>query len=211
MGKTLYLGLDPSRFPQRASLVHCPLIEIIPLRVAHKEIPTDPTQYTHLLFTSREAVKLWTRLSPPPWIEQPLAIGQATALLLPSHTLIAPAATQEGVAHLILSLKTPTPHILWPRSQTARPFLEEHLAPYPCKLHPLNLYETRTKKPDPLPDLEEFDEIVFTSPSCVKAFLEIFGLPPRNKQLTAIGHITQAAMTEEGLTVFAINSYVKGL
>jgi uroporphyrinogen-III synthase len=39
-----------------------------------------------------------------------------------------------------------------------------------------------------------FDEIVFTSPSTVAAFKEIFGALPRGKKLVAIGPITEEAL-----------------
>jgi uroporphyrinogen-III synthase len=53
------------------------------------------------------------------------------------------------------------------------------------------LYDTVTQKLEPKPDLNHVQEIVFTSPSTVLAFLEIFGALPKGKKLIAIGPITQ--------------------
>jgi uroporphyrinogen-III synthase len=45
-----------------------------------------------------------------------------------------------------------------------------------------------------VPNLAAFDEIVFTSPSTIEAFLAIFGALPRDKILTPVGPVTEAAL-----------------
>jgi uroporphyrinogen-III synthase len=57
-----------------------------------------------------------------------------------------------------------------------------------------DLYDTVSQEICPKPDLDQVDEIVFTSPSTVKAFVEIFGGLPRGKKCLAIGPITQQAL-----------------
>ena len=196
MEKILYLGLDPSRFATTKLLVHCPLIQIVPKKIL-KPLSLPITSYTDFVFTSREAVMRWNTLMPPPWIQRTLAIGQATALLLPANTLVAPHATQEGMAQLLRSLHHAhhltehKMHCLWPRSQKARPVLTTLCRQWNISLHTLDLYDVQPQQPNPLPSLEDFTEIVFTSPSCVDAFLKIFGTFPRHIQLTAIGPMTQ--------------------
>ncbi len=39
--------------------------------------------------------------------------------------------------------------------------------------------------------LDMFDEIVFTSPSCVRSFISKYGLPPKNMKVKTIGPVTQ--------------------
>ena len=68
----LYLGLDPSRYPR--PVLHYPILKIVPRAV------TVPDSYTHLLFTSRQAVFRWREIASEPW-PQSLAIGDATAAL----------------------------------------------------------------------------------------------------------------------------------
>lgn len=195
MGKTLYLGLDPSRYPTTREVVHCPLLRIVPLHPLR--MPPRPTHaYTHLIFTSREAVKIWSRIDPPPWPHTLLAVGSATALALPAPALIAPQATQEGMAQLISSLPTSNPILLWPRSQGARSFLETFLQHQNIQCDPINLYETVTRVPHPLPNLEEYEELVLTSPSCVRAFFDLFGPPPAHILCTTIGPITAQELSK---------------
>ena len=52
------------------------------------------------------------------------------------------------------------------------------------------LYDTVIVKPNPLPNLDEFDEIIFTSPSTVEGFLEAYKTLPSDKRLTPIGPVT---------------------
>ena len=59
------------------------------------------------------------------------------------------------------------------------------------------LYETLPAQLDKLPDLNKVDEIHFTSPSTVRAFLKLYGCFPKNKSLTAIGPVTQEYLQTE--------------
>ena len=56
------------------------------------------------------------------------------------------------------------------------------------------IYDTRTVQPKVVPDLTKVDEIVFTSPSTVKAFLDVFSEIPQDKKLTTIGPVTEQAL-----------------
>jgi len=58
------------------------------------------------------------------------------------------------------------------------------------------IYDIATQKKQPIPDLEDIDEIIFTSPSTIKAFLEIFSTIPLDKKLVTMGPITQKALSE---------------
>jgi uroporphyrinogen-III synthase len=69
-------------------------------------------------------------------------------------------------------------------------FEENHI-----KYHECVLYNTVSQKPYPLPDLKTINEIVFTSPSTVNAWLELFGQLPANIPITAIGPITKACLS----------------
>jgi len=66
----------------------------------------------------------------------------------------------------------------------------------------IDLYRTVFQRPDPVPSLEEMEEIVFTSPSTVEAFLQIYGQIPKNIKITAIGPVTQNVLSKYGKGVF---------
>ncbi len=70
MKTILYLGTDPERYLQDKKdvmLIHYPVIAIIPRALDHSEVGRayrDLSSYTHLLFTSKNAVRVFfTHLS----------------------------------------------------------------------------------------------------------------------------------------------------
>ena len=78
-----------------------------------------------------------------------------------------------------------------PRSSRSRPVIAQFFQEKEIRYQACDLYDTVTQALKPKPDLKLVDEIVFTSPSTVSAFLEIFGKLPKDKKLTAIGPVTQ--------------------
>jgi uroporphyrinogen-III synthase len=58
----------------------------------------------------------------------------------------------------------------------------------------IDLYDPIFQAPLPIPNLDEFDEIVFTSPSTVRAFLAIYGEIPKDKIIAPIGPITKMSL-----------------
>ncbi len=82
-------------------------------------------------------------------------------------------------------------YVFYPRSSLARKNLEQFLQEKGIRHQVCDLYQTEFQKPEPVPHLEEIDEIVFTSPSTVRGFIEVFGAVPRDKKLTCIGPVTE--------------------
>lgn len=192
MGKLLYLGLDPERFATQKPLIHYPLIEIHP-RSAAELAPylTQMERYTHLLFTSREAVKILAQLVPERlWMRKEcIAVGPATAELLPD-SMIAKRHTAEGVIALLKELDLAKAHLFYPHSALARPLLRDYLRSQSFTSTCCIFYDTHLKKELPPLDWTEVEEIVFTSPSVVEAFHLLFGRPPSRCKLTPIGPVT---------------------
>lgn len=198
MRSILYLGTDPSRYKHTGALFHYPIIRTVPIEV----LPQLP-EYTHLLFTSPNAVRHWLSIGS---IEGKvlLAIGSATAAALNAPALIAPFATQEGVVELIAGLEGV--NLLWPRSKHARPVLTDYLTQNKVPFHTIDLYETVVQRLEPVPAIASFDEIVFTSPSTVHAFLQIFGSIPSGKKIVAIGPVTLLSLKNPlSGTIFSLN------
>lgn len=192
--KALYLGIDPSRWMEK--VFHYPVIrtELIEQREC-------PPETTHLIFTSRSAVRYWNDFAG----KQILAIGEATAALLREkgiEPLVAPEATQEGVMALLDVLDLSGANLLWPRSDRSRNDLALYLKQKNIPFRAIDLYRTVFQKPEPVPSLDDFDEIVFTSPSTVDGFLQIYGKLPRNKKLTAIGPVTRSYISENSKRCF---------
>lgn len=188
--KVLYLGLDPTHFKTFGQIIHYPVIKTIP-----RKITISIDQYTHIIFTSKTTVKYLPNILKSQFI---IAIGNITAKHLtergfPPH-VIAEDETQEGIIAELEKMDLSRAHILLPHSSLARPKLEEYLKSKNIRYFACDLYDTVAQRPFPVPDLNLIDEIVFTSPSTVHAFLEIFSPIPREKKLTAIGPITKSVL-----------------
>lgn len=182
--RTLYLGLRP-----KLGTYHYPVIRTEACGSIEPALVQWP-HFTHLIFTSQTAVHYW----PGPWDKEIIAIGPATATALAEkglQSLVASEATQEGVITLLRSIDG---YFLIPRSRRARSALTDDLRTRNVPFLALDLYDTICQRPEPVPNLDDFDEIVFTSPSTVEGFLKIYGALPKGKRIIAIGPITQRAI-----------------
>ncbi len=212
MKTTLYLGTDPSEFEARGNakghLIHYPVIKIVPRALNHPEIKQafdDVQDYTHLIFTSKNAVKIFMDNLKLLQCDvnglahrTVIAIGEVTAAHLsanrlpPQYTSV--VETQEGVVQLLKTLNLDDAYIFLPRSSLSRPVLANYFQECQIRYQACDLYDTISQVVQPKPNLDQIDEIVFTSPSTVKAFIEIFGVLPRGKKCLAIGPITEQAL-----------------
>jgi len=191
--RTLYLGTDPSRYSHEGELFHYPVIRTVPRKVLDEALLQEALQCTHWLFTSPNGVRHWFSLNCSIAYDITLAIGLATAATLLErgvHARLAPIATQEGVIALLETVDLQGARIGWPRSSQARPILSEYCAAQRIPLVAIDLYEPVAQRLEPVPDLRLFDAVVFTSPSTVDAFLEIFGQIPWDKKIVPIGPVT---------------------
>ena len=188
----LYLGIDPSRFYSQKNLIHYPVIRTEKI-VSHqlKKAKELWPKFTHVIFTSRTAARYWLEEDLPihPTV---IAVGKSTASLLEQagcSPLIAEEETQEGVIELLQSIQLDDAFIFWPKSKQARPILSHYLRGENRII--LDLYSTVLQKLEPVPKLDDVEEIVFTSPSTVRGFMGIYKSLPKRVKLTAIGPITQ--------------------
>lgn len=205
MRKILYLGLDLSHFQTDDPVIHCPLIKIKPKPIGDPEIRLalrEFAQYTHILFTSKTGVEILIDYLPRIHLslknlekKKLIAIGKVTAHHLQRRELqvwrTAKEETSEGLIHEILMLLPKKAFLFWPHSAKSRPIIENFLSNQEYSYRCCVLYDTVACAPPPSVSLEEADEIVFTSPSTVDAFISYFGLLPQDKTLTAIGPITR--------------------
>lgn len=193
----LYLGLDPSRYLHEGQLVHCPLIKVVarPFEGAIKKAFEQLECYSHILFTSRTAVSIFFEFVASEKVKEKsfIVVGRATAEKLQEFhlhaTYIAKEECGEGVVVLLETLSLDQAHLLFPHSSLARSLILEYLKKKKIQHTALPLYDTLPIR-TALPDLEQFDEIVFTSPSTVRAFLDLQPLPPREK-CVAFGPVTK--------------------
>jgi hydroxymethylbilane synthase len=187
--KVLYLGLEAPQGIDK-SYLHCPLIKICP-----KTIPPVPEGVTHIIMTSKTAVRYF---KPTPEYHY-LSVGKATTNELLSfgcdNVLTATVESQEGIIELIKTLSHPNPIFFWPHSSRSRPLLHTFCKENNFHLIGCELYDTLFKKPAVEIDFETLDAIYFSSPSTVDAFFTFFDALP-NKKI-----ITQGKITEDYLSL----------
>jgi hydroxymethylbilane synthase len=201
--RILYFGTDPSNYLHDAVLVHHPLISIVPR-------PAQPayahmSDYTHILLTSKNAVAvLLAHLTERGELsalheKEICAIGKATAAEIEKRGFrvkwVAEEETQEGMIARLKKEELGKAYLFYPRSAKARPLLKEFLGSLGVRHTVCDIYDTSTCTL-PLISLEEFDELVFTSPSTVEAFFERYKTLPPGIAVTAIGPVTQAALAQ---------------
>jgi uroporphyrinogen-III synthase len=202
----LYLGLDPTNYHTDKPLIHCPLIQILPrnpdepdIKKAFKTI----SMYTHLLITSKSALKIFIDYLPlfghsltSLADKQFIAVGQVTSEYIQRYGFkvseIPTNECSEGLISEVLPNLPKTTHLFWPHSAQSRSLLNDFLMTQPYRHQECHLYDTLAKEPYFDINMHHIDEIIFTSPSTVDAYIHFFGILPRYKILTAIGPVTRA-------------------
>ena len=201
--KILYLGLDPSRFVHEGVLTHHPLIQIqaLPLEDVKEAFGTHGA-WTHLIFTSQTGVSLFFEVCQKLKITLPplecIVVGKATEAKLRIYgefkIRVAQKECAEGVVECLEKMDLKNAHLFFPHSTLARTTIVDFLKKEGISYTEALLYKPISLEKIPALKIEEFDEIVFTSPSIVDAYMKIFGRLPKQKKLTAIGVVTQKRM-----------------
>ncbi|NGX61319.1 MAG: hypothetical protein K940chlam9_00804 [Chlamydiae bacterium] len=201
----LYFGRDPTRFLGEGDLTHLPLVETVarPYQEVAPFFASLP-EATHLLFTSRVAVSYfaaYARKAEISWEDLCektfFSVGEATnqALLdenLPSSE-IAKEACGEGVVSSLSQHDLSEATLFYPHSSQARPLIRDYLERRRVSHIAFPLYDTVPREV-PLPDLSPFDEIIFTSPSTVAAFVALAKERLPHHKCRPIGPITASAL-----------------
>lgn len=195
--KHLYTGLK--REQVQSEELHIPFIKIKPR-------PYSPKieGYTHILFTSQVAVELFFAALKREGLalnqHKGIAIGKKTAAAMSREgvepEIVAERETQEGLIERLQKEDMGKAHILIPRSSLARPLLTDFLKQKKVKFETVDLYDTESITPDPLPDLTLFEEVTLTSPSCAKSFLAAYTTIPQKLKIKTIGPVTKDFLTE---------------
>jgi uroporphyrinogen-III synthase len=206
MKKILYLGLDPRRYPHEGELFHLSLIHTHPrpFEGRIKEAFEKLHLYTHVLFTSRTPLPIYQEYAfrahfPKEALAQKiyLCIGKGSAAGLEEVGLKATAIAQEETGEGVITLLETAPlqqgHLFFPRSAQGRKVILHYLEKKGIPFTHIDLYETHPLPVD-LPNLDDFDEIVFTSPSTVHAFSRLVQRWPSPEKCLPLGPITKKTL-----------------
>jgi uroporphyrinogen-III synthase len=204
MKKVLYTGIEKPAPVSGIEYIHYPLIRIVPrpwgepaIQKALEEWPA----FTHVVFTSKTAVDILCKYLQADGMyfqdfpsKQYVSVGQATARRMNVHGVVAPLIAQEetaeGIIKILEKMDLTKAYLFWPHSAISRPVLSEFFLMNGYRFMECILYDTLPNRMVELPSWEGIEEIVFTSPSTVFAFLEIFGVFPEGVALRSIGPVT---------------------
>jgi hydroxymethylbilane synthase len=196
--KKLYLGLEAPD----SSFLHCPIIQTIPLPLTESTFK-ELVSCSHIIITSKMCARYFMKRVvelniDPTQIQQKefLSIGTVTTSTLNSLGCLkvrqASKETAEGIIELLQTLTPSDCSIFWPHSKKSRPEIGNFLCNNDYRFIECILYDTIPLPPKEKPSLIEIDEIYFTSPSCIDAYLSIFGALPLDKKLKTQGQITES-------------------
>lgn len=200
----LHLGLEPPKDDATKKILHYPVIRIVPRDpqlpetcAAFRNLPNC----THIIFTSKSAVDIFFEWLPHHGLDPSLlenksivVVGKKTSQRIQEKgatVAITPEwETAEGILQELQKLDLSKTHFFWPHSSLSRPVLSNFFKQKRIPLEEVILYDTHPYQPGPLPPLDSVDEITFTSPSTVDAFLEFYEELPKDKTIIAIGPVT---------------------
>lgn len=233
--KILFTGLSKERFFIKGNYTHIPMIEIKPLKDYNeldnwiKEICYQPSTINYkpifdwIVFTSRYGVEyFFERLNRFGYDSRCLfgikiaAIGNSTANKLKEYGIIADLVPEKETSSGLLSefkkiLKPSTINhklstkIFLPRSDISDKGLSNALKKLGADV--ITSFAYRNVMPKDLPDLDlnNFDEIMFTSPSTVRNFKKRYKKIPRHIKARCIGDVTLREAKKFKLIVDRVN------
>lgn len=214
MKKILYFGLEISeswqKKQQSAKILHCPLIAIEPRSLKCTDIARAfslLSEYTHVVMTSKVAVRLFFQGLDHYQVEVKnktfIAVGQATARAIADYgeqaAYIALEESSEGIVLMLESLDLSHASFLWPCSTLSRNVLPLFFERKGIRFCKVPFYSTVPNKNAQIilrKHLADSDELVFTSPSSVDAYISFCKVIPRDKLITSIGPITETALIQ---------------
>jgi uroporphyrinogen III methyltransferase/synthase len=201
--KVLFTGSHIAKYAHLGYVYHQPMIEISELQ-DYTEIDTvisDITKYDWLVFTSMYAVEhFFNRLLALGKDARYLAnkkvasIGKVTSAKLKKYGVIpdlqATLESSEGLIELFNEHKIYDANILIPRSNLAHNFLPEQLEKLGNHVQKLTVYENIMPENIKKVEVENFDQVIFTSPSGVDNFLKVYTQLPLKPQIITRGKET---------------------
>jgi uroporphyrinogen-III synthase len=202
--RILYLGLEPPPEKPGEMIYHLPLIRVVARsaqELAIKQLFAGMSSYTHGIFTSKQAVRFFFKFLEIHGYElanvqriKMCAVGKATARELEGYGAslfrVAFEETAEGVCDVLADERLPCHSFFWPHAALARDVISRFFRESPAHFYECVLYDTHYVQPESPPRLENFDEIVFSSPSTVEGFRRVYGRVPAGINVVAKGPVT---------------------
>lgn len=202
--KILFTGTNLGKYAHLGYVFHQPMIELRPLKdYTETDLVIESIgSFAWLIFTSLYAVdyflKRWFDLGKD---SRKLAqvkiasIGAVTTGRLREYGLLpdlqAANESSEGLVSLFSELGIKGTKILIPRSNLATNFLPDTLEEMGNQVVRLTVYENTFPANNQKTEVENFDQVIFTSPSCVDNFIKVYGSLPQKPEIICRGKETQ--------------------
>lgn len=219
--RVLVTGLDPKPFDYLGQCIHTPLIEMKSISdftelTAYINRLSD---YDSLLFTSKNTVEHFfkalysQRLDSRALVGMKVfSIGKTTSKELLANGIKADyQAKQEdslGVVEMFKAHKI-TGKLLVPRSNLALDLIPNGLRSIGLEVDTVTTYQNVLPQEINKVDLNTIDTIVFTSPSCVQNFLEVYQAIPLNKTIIVRGLTTYESLKKLNYPMQHVQLYKK--
>ena len=204
----LHLGTHPERYSHLGTIVHRPIIQCVETETGRQvnDCIRRAGQYDWIAFTSGNGVKFFFKKLCEAGLDSRIfsntkfaVIGKATAERLLEFgikaDLTAAVESGKGLLDAFAEIDVTELSILLPQAKVSAAELPEGLSEKGAKIEKLAVYETIEQDIEDI-DLNDINQILFTSGSTVKAFVKKFGSVPEHIQALCLGGPTQTTAKE---------------
>lgn len=198
--QVLFVGLNPIYYKTEGKLSHFPLIKTNPRASSDPQVKASLaafSTYTHVIISSKTCAKILNDyVSHQEWSQKrTIAIGTLTASCLQSlginPVLVIEEKTNEDLINTLKNEDLRDAFVYWPHADVTETLIANFLYFQNIPYADCILYDTEVLHPIDLPNLNSFNEIVFTTPTTIDAFVKNYGCLPDDKVLTSISHATE--------------------
>jgi uroporphyrinogen III methyltransferase/synthase len=193
--RTLYTGLSNSN----PEFIHTPLIAIHERRDKREILESIHrlNEYDYLLFTSRYAVKYWfATLKESGHVltkTKIISIGNTTTNALKEEGVTIIIQVEKDDSYGVLDYFCTQPRgkrILFPRSNLGLEILPEGLKKLGFRVDLVTAYDNQPSVNPLRVNLDNIQRVVFTSPSTIDYFIQLYGTLPSHIEYVTQGRIT---------------------
>ncbi|MFQ5866898.1 MAG: uroporphyrinogen-III C-methyltransferase [bacterium] len=214
--KILVTGTNPKKFESLGEIIHQPMIKIVPLdnyRETDQKIQ-DIKKYHWVIFLSVHGVEFFFKRFKKNIKDMKAlrgikicAVGSATGKRLKKYGItvnfIPEKESSTGIVEAFRNFDIRGKNILIPRSNLAGNYLSKALEDLGANVDTITVYRNIKPKVSKI-NLDDIEEIIFTSPSTVNNFMKEYKKLPRRVKVKCIGEITQAQAKSYGLNAKVI-------
>ncbi len=205
--KVMVTGTDASKYWNLGEVIHTPLIEIAPIEQVENFNDAITQSFDYVVFTSMYTARFFFRRLyeqgyDARWFinKKVVSIGKTTSAELRQFGIKADLQpsneSSQGIVELFRSYNITNKRVLLPRSDKALGIIPEGLTALGNQLETLVIYSNRLPKHIEKLDIDKIDIVVFTSPSTVQNFVQVYGYIPSHVELVTRGEQTESELNK---------------